>query len=111
MSDTSIRTPAWGVTENVLLRQQLLYISIRTPTWGVTVGDNSDTICIPISIRTPAWGVTAKIHKTVFNHLYIFAALCAFCSEITQQKAIIIRILKENTSIHCADLPENYARL
>ena len=64
-----------------------------------------------ISIRTPAWGVTAKIHKTVFNHLYIFAALCAFCSEITQQKAIIIRILKENTSIHCADLPENYARL
>ena len=58
MSDTSIRTPAWGVTENVLLRQQLLYISIRTPTWGVTVGDNSDTICIPISIRTPAWGVT-----------------------------------------------------
>ena len=64
-----------------------------------------------ISIRTPAWGVTAKIHKTVCNHLYIFAALCAFCSEITQQKAIIIRILKENTSIHCADLPENYARL
>ena len=64
-----------------------------------------------ISIRTPAWGVTAKIHKIVFNHLYIFAALCAFCSEITQQKAIIIRILKENTSIHCADLPENYARL
>jgi len=55
--------------------------------------------------------VTAKIHKTVFNHLYIFAALCAFCSEITQQKAIIIQILKENTSIHCADLPENYARL
>ena len=66
---------------------------------------------IPISIRTPAWGVTAKIHKTVCNHLYIFAALCAFCSEITQQKTIIIRILKENTSIHCADLPENYARL
>ena len=64
-----------------------------------------------ISIRTPAWGVTAKIHKTVCNHLYIFAALCAFCSEITQQKTIIIRILKENTSIHCADLPENYARL
>ena len=64
-----------------------------------------------ISIRTPAWGVTAKIHKTVCNHLYIFAALCAFCSEITQQKAIIIQILKENTSIHCADLPENYARL
>ena len=64
-----------------------------------------------ISIRTPAWGVTAKIHKTVFNHLYIFAALCAFCSEITQQKTIIIRILKENTSIHCADLPENYARV
>ena len=66
---------------------------------------------VEISIHTPAWGVTAKIHKTVFNHLYIFAALCAFCSEITQQKAIIIRILKENTSIHCADLPENYARL
>ena len=66
---------------------------------------------IHISIRTPAWGVTAKIHKTVCNHLYIFAALCAFCSEITQQKTIIIRILKENTSIHCADLPENYARL
>ena len=64
-----------------------------------------------ISIRTPAWGVTAKIHKTVCSHLYIFAALCAFCSEITQQKTIIIRILKENTSIHCADLPENYARL
>lgn len=68
-------------------------------------------VVMHISIRTPAWGVTAKIHKTVFNHLYIFAALCAFCSEITQQKAIIIRILKENTSIHCADLPENYARL
>ena len=66
---------------------------------------------LDISIRTPAWGVTAKIHKTVFNHLYIFAALCAFCSEITQQKTIIIRILKENTSIHCADLPENYAWL
>lgn len=89
MSDTSIRTPVWGVTE-------------RKAVLGALV---------VISIRTPAWGVTAKIHKTVFNHLYIFAALCAFCSEITQQKAIIIRILKENTSIHCADLPENYARL
>ena len=89
MSDTSIRTPAWGVTAlGRVLRAGFV-----------------------ISIRTPAWGVTAKIHKTVFNHLYIFAALCAFCSEITQQKAIIIRILKENTSIHCADLPENYARL
>lgn len=89
MSDTSIRTPAWGVTR-----------SLAQTIKGIL-----------ISIRTPAWGVTAKIHKTVFNHLYIFAALCAFCSEITQQKAIIIRILKENTSIHCADLPENYARL
>ena len=86
-------------------------ISIRTPAWGVT--GRFWQVLHPggISIRTPAWGVTAKIHKTVFNHLYIFAALCAFCSEITQQKAIIIRILKENTSIHCADLPENYARL
>lgn len=89
MSDTSIRTPAWGVTVRRAQKRSISYISIRTP----------------------AWGVTAKIHKTVFNHLYIFAALCAFCSEITQQKAIIIRILKENTSIHCADLPENYARL
>lgn len=89
MSDTSIRTPAWGGD-----RLCLLFLRLR-----------------PISIRTPAWGVTAKIHKTVCNHLYIFAALCAFCSEITQQKTIIIRILKENTSIHCADLPENYARL
>lgn len=80
--------------ENAALRE-------KVPRW----------ISVDISIRTPAWGVTAKIHKTVFNHLYIFAALCAFCSEITQQKAIIIRILKENTSIHCADLPENYARL
>lgn len=90
MSDTSIRTPAWG---------------------GVTERKAVLGALVVISIRTPAWGVTAKIHKTVFNHLYIFAALCAFCSEITQQKAIIIRILKENTSIHCADLPENYARL
>ena len=86
-------------------------ISIRTPAWGVTLLDGVGKARQMISIRTPAWGVTAKIHKTVFNHLYIFAALCAFCSEITQQKAIIIRILKENTSIHCADLPENYARL
>lgn len=89
MSDTPIRTPAWGVTSQAR-HYDVIYI---------------------ISIRTPAWGVTAKIHKTVCNHLYIFAALCAFCSEITQQKTIIIRILKENTSIHCADLPENYARL
>ena len=86
-------------------------ISIRTPAWGVTVMEAIKKLDYVISIRTPAWGVTAKIHKTAFNHLYIFAALCAFCSEITQQKAIIIRILKENTSIHCADLPENYARL
>ena len=86
-------------------------ISIRTPAWGVTVTAAAAFGLHLISIRTPAWGVTAKIHKTAFNHLYIFAALCAFCSEITQQKAIIIRILKENTSIHCADLPENYARL
>lgn len=85
--------------------------SIRTPAWGVTRADAEEVCQLSISIRTPAWGVTAKIHKTVFNHLYIFAALCAFCSEITQQKTIIIRILKENTSIHCADLPENYARL
>ena len=85
--------------------------SIRTPAWGVTSSDSRSLKIKHISIRTPAWGVTAKTHKTVFNHLYIFAALCAFCSEITQQKAIIIRILKENTSIHCADLPENYARL
>lgn len=89
MSDTSIRTPAWWVTGIFSLHRRSR----------------------SISIRTPAWGVTAKIHKTVFNHLYIFAAICAFCSEITQQEAIIIRILKENTSIHCADLPENYARL
>ena len=130
--DISIRTPAWGVTRVLdnALGQNL--ISIRTPAWGVTTrasaavrryhfnshprvgGDQlqkKNTLKKDISIRTPAWGVTAKIHKTVFNHLYIFAALCAFCSEITQQKAIIIRILKENTSIHCADLPENYARL
>ena len=86
-------------------------ISIRTPAWGVTTQIRHVRHDTDISIRTPAWGVTAKIHKTVFNHLYIFAALCAFCSEITQQKTIIIRILKENTSIHCADLPENYARL
>ena len=86
-------------------------ISIRTPAWGVTNAERGGRGEECISIRTPAWGVTAKTHKTVFNHLYIFAALCAFCSEITQQKAIIIRILKENTSIHCADLPENYARL
>ena len=86
-------------------------ISIRTPAWGVTNASVYDLMGYEISIRTPAWGVTAKIHKTVCNHLYIFAALCAFCSEITQQKTIIIRILKENTSIHCADLPENYARL
>lgn len=85
--------------------------SIRTPAWGVTLIPEHTRAVENISIRTPAWGVTAKIHKTVFNHLYIFAALCAFCSEITQQKAIIIRILKENTSIHCANLPENYARL
>ena len=85
--------------------------SIRTPAWGVTLCAAKSGEPDRISIRTPAWGVTAKIHKTVFHHLYIFAALCAFCSEITQQKAIIIRILKENTSIHCADLPENYARL
>ena len=129
----SIRTPAWGVTcaedEPYHLRcnfnsyprvggdserrphSRWRFISIRPPAWGVT-GRCGYTIELNnISIRTPAWGVTAKIHKTVFNHLYIFAALCAFCSEITQQKAIIIRILKENTSIHCADLPENYARL
>ena len=129
----SIRTPAWGVTRALAVGFKLIGISIRTPAWGVTStvlpwlrgsayfnshprvgGDDADkleVISYKISIRTPAWGVTAKIHKTVFNHLYIFAALCAFCSEITQQKAIIIRILKENTSIHCADLPENYARL
>ena len=94
-----------------MLKVLPLLISIRTPAWGVTSLSRSDWEHLIISIRTPAWGVTAKIHKTVFNHLYIFAALCAFCSEITQQKAIIIRILKENTSIHCADLPENYARL
>lgn len=87
------------------------FISIRTLAWGVTCAVYPVSLQTEISIRTPAWGVTAKIHKTVFNHLYIFAALCAFCSEITQQKTIIIRILKENTSIHCADLPENYARL
>ena len=111
---------------------RLFHISIRTPAWGVTTDSHTShpashfnshprvggdemiypcKKCTHISIRTPAWGVTAKIHKTVCNHLYIFAALCAFCSEITQQKTIIIRILKENTSIHCADLPENYARL
>ena len=107
----SIRTPAWGVTGVLRGAGAGILISIRTPAWGVTRIRRSFDWLICISIRTPAWGVTAKIHKTVFNHLYIFAALCAFCSEITQQKAIIIRILKENTSIHCADLPENYARL
>ena len=107
----SIRTPAWGVTGRCGYTIELNNISIRTPAWGVTSRGRKIFSPMAISIRTPAWGVTAKIHKTVFNHLYIFAALCAFCSEITQQKAIIIRILKENTSIHCADLPENYARL
>ena len=111
MSDTSIRTPAWGVTTRVKVSLMFCNDFNSHPRVG---GDSSEAHHLNrdvISIRTPAWGVTAKIHKTVFNHLYIFAALCAFCSEITQQKTIIIRILKENTSIHCADLPENYARL
>lgn len=90
----------------------MLLCSSRSGSAEQIIRADAEEVCqLSISIRTPAWGVTAKIHKTVFNHLYIFAALCAFCSEITQQKAIIIRILKENTSIHCADLPENYARL
>ena len=109
--EISIHTPAWGVTRQQCRNHQHRQISIRTPAWGVT-GDNSIvTYANAFQFAPPRGGVTAKIHKTVFNHLYIFAALCAFCSEITQQKAIIIRILKENTSIHCADLPENYARL
>ena len=100
-----------GGDYDYLHRRNPYHISIRTPAWGVTNWRGKQGDIVQISIRTPAWGVTAKIHKTVCNHLYIFAALCAFCSEITQQKTIIIRILKENTSIHCADLPENYARL
>ena len=106
----SIRTPAWGVTGIGAFVGGGEYFNSH-PRVGGDQGHAHDRKGLGISIRTPAWGVTAKIHKTVFNHLYIFAALCAFCSEITQQKTIIIRILKENTSIHCADLPENYARL
>ena len=37
MSDTSIRTPAWGVTERKAVLGALVVISIRTPAWGVTV--------------------------------------------------------------------------
>ena len=106
----SIRTPAWGVTIGSVLVMPVQYFNSH-PRVGGDLGAGVSRPFFFISIRTPAWGVTAKIHKTVCNHLYIFAALCAFCSEITQQKTIIIRILKENTSIHCADLPENYARL
>lgn len=100
-----------GVTAYPGAHGQKEIFQFAPPRGGVTDVIPPGGVRVTISIRTPAWGVTAKIHKTAFNHLYIFAALCAFCSEITQQKAIIIRILKENTSIHCADLPENYARL
>ena len=109
-TNISIRTPAWGVTSS-RYKEELASDFNSHPRVGGDMSKIYENGVIRISIRTPAWGVTAKTHKTVFNHLYIFAALCAFCSEITQQKAIIIRILKENTSIHCADLPENYARL
>ena len=36
MSDTSIRTPAWGVTRADAEEVCQLSISIRTPAWGVT---------------------------------------------------------------------------
>lgn len=34
MSDTSIRTPVWGVIERKAVLGALVVISIRTPAWG-----------------------------------------------------------------------------
>ena len=85
MSDTSIRTPAWGVTRADAEEVCQLSISIRTPAWGVTtpvprladlINFNSHPrvggdwykdffgIRYSISIRTPAWGVTRAVPRT-----------------------------------------------
>ena len=38
MSRISTHTPAWGVTDPVLIDNDLIDISTHTPAWGVTIG-------------------------------------------------------------------------
>ena len=33
----SIHTPAWGVTDDIAKKLELMIISIHTPAWGVTI--------------------------------------------------------------------------
>ena len=70
MSDTSIRTPAWGVTHQKRLADRALHISIRTPAWGVTYG-----ILAPVRVKHfnshPRVGGD-EIGETVFTTVSVF---------------------------------------
>ena len=73
MSDTSIRTPVWGVTERKAVLGALVVISIRTPAWGVTGLQKAAPQGTHISIRTPAWGVTDTLLCPSYGCTFQFA--------------------------------------
>ena len=60
MSDTSIRTPVWGVTERKAVLGALVVISIRTPAWGVTSVVPSAIAPVTFQFAPPRGGVTVR---------------------------------------------------
>ena len=47
--------------------------SIRTPAWGVTRADAEEVCQLSISSRTPAWGVTSEPFSKLFLRQFQFA--------------------------------------
>ena len=72
MSDTSIRTPAWGVTGDNHPRGMGIYFNSH-PRVGGDHKTNQDIAENTISIRTPAWGVTTRTSVTIADVLFQFA--------------------------------------
>ena len=62
-SSISTHTPAWGVTADRAVLDDLRKISTHTPAWGVTNAWSYAKAAIEISTHTPAWGVTMKLWR------------------------------------------------
>ena len=55
----SIRAPAWGATQPVIIADAWHGVSIRAPAWGATKRCGPRPRRVYVSIRAPAWGATA----------------------------------------------------
>ena len=69
----SIRTPAWGVTENFFTQDYARPDFNSHPRVGGDIRNVDEGILCKISIRTPAWGVTVLLGKLVIRNEFQFA--------------------------------------